>query len=284
MTEQAEQRPAPWVPMSLRDEPERREEFLALREGVPAGAQRMLVEWCVEQFEGFDRSDYVARLKQFEIASNQRIGDALYSSSHYLADALRAHDEALLDAIEFALQWASEWHRSALADILRAGRSIYRIGQGEGGRWELQKTHSDELVEMVEATAGRSGRAAEHLRIAWSSIAGRQPDPEKACWEAAKAVEVAAKRVIAPDDDTATLGKMRGEIKANPGRWEIDLAPAESIGRLIAMMSVVWEEGRRHGDEKKLIGVAPEAAEIVVQTAVVLVNWFESGFVRRASK
>lgn len=283
MTEQAEQRSAPWVPLSLRDDPARREDFLELREGVPAGAQRMLVEWCVERFDEHGQAAYEARLRQFEIASNQRVDDTLYSNSRYLADVLRRHDEGLLDVIDFALLWVHDFHRSTLSDILRDSRSMYRVGQGEGDRWELQKTHSDELVELVEATAGRPGRAAEHLRIAWSSIAGRQPDPDKACWEAAKAVEVAARRVIAPNDDTATLGKLRGEMRAHSDRWEIDLTSAESIERVIAMLSVVWEEGRRHGNEKKPIGVAPTAAEIVVQTAVVLVNWFESGFVRRIS-
>ena len=281
--DQTDQRSSAWVPLSVRNDPDKRAEFLALREGVPEGAQRMLIEWCLEWFDERGLSGYEARLKLLEIAFNQRIGDDLYRSSGHLASVLRQDDGVLLDVIDFVLQWASDRQRSALSKILRDSRSMYRVGRGEGDGWELQKSHSDELIELVEATAGRPGRAAEHLRIAWSNIAGRQPDPDKACWEATKAVEVAAKPIIAPNDDTTHLGKMLGEMSANTDRWETDLTPDESIERIMGMMRLVWEEVGRHGDEKKPIGVSPEAAEIVVQTAVILVNWFESDFVRRVT-
>ena len=270
-----------WVPLSLRNDPDKRAEFLALREGVPEGAQRVLIDWCLEWFDERGPSDYQTRLKILEIAFNQRISDDLYRGSGYLASELRQDDGVLLDCIDFVLQHASDRQRAALSDILRVSRSVYRVGQGADGRWELQKTYSDELIDLVEAIARRPGRAADHLRIAWSKIAGRQPDADKACWEATKAVEVAARRVITPRDDTTHLSKMLGEMKANPDRWEIVLTPDESIERIMGLMRIVLQEGHRHGDENKPIGVSPEAAEIVVQTAVVLVNWFESGFVRR---
>ena len=279
----ADAAPEPWLPLSVRDEPDRLEEFMAVREGVPIGAQRSLVDWCHALYSRKGRETRNELLKLFETAANRRVPDRVFNFSDGWADELTEDDALLLDAIHYSLHWATGTDRSVLSGILRTGRSVYRVGQGEGDRWELQKTYSDELIDLVEATAGGSGRAAEHLRIAWSNIAGRQPDADKACWEATKAVEVAARRVITPRDDTTHLSKMLGEMKANPDRWEIVLTPDESIERIMGMMRIVLQEGHRHGDENKPIGVTPEAAEIVVQTAVVLVHWFESGFVRRVS-
>ncbi len=47
------------------------------------------------------------------------------------------------------------------------------------------------------------------------------------------------------------------------------------------MMELVWNEGRfRHGDENAPIDVSQEAAEMTVQTAVLLVSWFRSKRIR----
>ena len=272
-----------WVPLAVSEDPARREAFLAVREGVPAGAQRSLVDWCDSMYSRRGRETRNQLFKRFETAANRRLDDYVFEYTGRWAFELSSDDGLLLDAIHYALQWSDASERAALSDILRNGRSIYRVGQGADDRWELQKTYSNQMIDLVETTAARPGRAGEHLRIAWSGIAGRQPDPDKACWEATKAVEVAAKPIIAPNDDTTHLSKMLGEMKANPDRWEIDLTPDASIERIMGMMRLVLQEGRRHGDENKPIGVTPEAAEIVVQTAVVLVHWFESGFVRRVS-
>ena len=283
MADDADAAPEPWVPLSVREEPDQLEEFMAVREGVPIGAQRSLVDWCASIYSGEGRETRNDLLELFETAANRRLPNRVFNFTDGWAGELTEDDALLLDAIHFSLLWATETDRSVLSGILRTGRSVYRVGQGEDDRWELQRTYSDEMIALVEATAGQTGRAAEHLRIAWSKIAGRHPDPDKACWDAAKAVEVAAKPFVSPNDSGLTLGRIIGEMGKHPERWECELTPVGSVERIVDMMSVVWEEGRRHGDETKPIGVSPEAAEIVVQTAVVLAHWFESGFVRRVS-
>lgn len=281
--ESAEGPPQSWAPLSVRHDPSRLEVFQAVRDGVPEGARRVLVEWCDRAFGTDADLPFELKTRLFEMSTNQQLPDYVVSDSGNWEGFLRQDDDLLLEAIDFALRWTDESRRAQLSFILRQSRSEYRVGKDADDRWALQKTYSDELVELVESIAAQSGRAAKHLRIAWSNIAGRQPDPDKACWEATKAVEVAAKPTIAPNDDTTHLSKMLGEMKANPDRWEIGLTPDESIERLMGMMRLVLQEGRRHGDDTQPIGVSSEAAEIVVQTAVVLVNWFESGFVRRVS-
>jgi len=270
-------------PLSVRQDPERLEAFQAVREGVPEGARRVLVEWCDAAFRADTDPPYAVKIRLFEMSRDEPVPDYVASASGYWAEFLWTDDDLLLDAIDFVLQWSDKEPRARLAFLLRESRSNYRVAQGDDGQWELQKTYSDEMIALVEATAGQTGRAAEHLRIAWSKIAGRHPDPDKACWDAAKAVEVAAKPFVSPNDSGLTLGRMIGEMGKHPERWECELTPVGSVERVVDMMRVVWEEGRRHGDETKPIGVSPEAAEIVVQTAVVLTHWFESGFVRRVS-
>ena len=270
-------------PLSVRQDPERLEAFQAVREGVPEGARRVLVEWCDAAFRADTDPPYAVKIRLFEISRDEPVPDYVASASGYWEQFLRTDDDLLLDAIDFVLQWSGKEPRARLAFLLRESRSNYRVAQGDDGHWELQRTYSDEMIALAEATAGQTGRAAEHLRISWSKIAGRHPDPDKACWDAAKAVEVAAKPIISPNDATATLGRMIGEMGKHPERWECELTPVESIQRIVDMMRIVWQEGRRHGNEDEPIGVSPEAAEIVVQTAVVLANWFESGFVRRVS-
>lgn len=276
----ADSPPSPWVPLSVRGDEVRRKEFVALREGVPEGAQRSLVEWCGSVYGHRGREHRNELFKLFETATNRRLPDDVFNYTGRWAAELEGDDRLLLDAIDYALLWADEEQRAMLSYILSYGRSVYRLGRGSDDRWELQKTYSDELIELVGATASRPGRAAQHLRIAWSKIAGRQPDPDKACWEATKAVEVAAKSVVSPDDAATTLGRIIGEMGKHPERWVCGLRTAEGIERITDMMRIVWQEGRRHGDESQPIGVTSEAAEIVVQIAVLLVNWFQSGYIR----
>ena len=270
-------------PLSVRQDPERLEAFQAVRKGVPEGARRVLIEWCDRAFQTDADSSHELKIRLFEMSTDQQLPDSVVSGWESWEWFLRKDDDLLLDAIDFALRWTDESRRAQLSYILRQSRSEYRVGKDASDRWELQKTHSDEMIDLVETTAGRSGRAAEHLRIAWSKIAGRHPDPDKACWDAAKAVEVAAKPFVSPNDSGLTLGRIIGEMGKHPERWECELTPVESIERIVDMMRIVWQEGRRHGNEDEPIGVTPEAAEIVVQTAVVLTHWFESGFVRRGN-
>ena len=134
---------------------------------------------------------------------------------------------------------------------------------------------------MTEAK--QPGRAAEHLRTAWSKCFGRNPDPKGACREAVEAIEVAAKPVVIPDDPVATLGKMCSAIRLKPEKWETDSDFDASVETVLAMMDMVWKGHLRHGEESAPLEVSQEAAEMTVQTAVLLVSWFRSRRIRLRS-
>ena len=98
--------------------------------------------------------------------------------------------------------------------------------------------------------------------------------------EAVKSIEIAAKPVVTPNDPNATLGKMCAAIRGKPDKWETDSEFDGSVETVLAMMDMVWKGHLRHGDESAPLQVSQEAAEMTVQTAVLLVSWFRSGRIR----
>ena len=274
-----------WVPPSVREDPERVEEFRAAREGVPTGMRRSLAQWCVP-FYTYSQNRHLwlmrNRLLSFERITGRQLPDQAYDAWESWRALLVSSPSVLLDTAAVALmEWADDDDRETLTEILRSSRSAYRIGEDEHGRFVFQHRYSDELTEIVEDAASQSGRPAEHLRIAWSKLAGHDPDPGAACWEVAKAVEAAGASVVIPSDGKPTLGKMLKAMEAKPDKWTTSLTPDPSIRRVIGMMQMVWEEAKRHADSKTPIHVDQDAAEMVVQTAVVLTHWFVSGFIQR---
>jgi len=129
-------------------------------------------------------------------------------------------------------------------------------------------------------------RSAAHLAEAWRHAHGRKPHPGTAYREAVRAIEAAARPVIAPNDTTATLGKMIGELRGKPQLFETVFVDTTVIPLDVvrSMMALVWtNQLDRHGtdDERVPLHVSQEQAEAAVQTAVALVQWFRRGLVRR---
>ena len=165
----------------------------------------------------------------------------------------------------------------ALETILHEGASIYCVAQGDSGGYELQRRQPKEMSSLVEKELEKQGRAADHLLRAWSKCFGREPEPNEACIEATKAVEVAAKPFVTPDDPRTTLGKICHAISAKPSKWETDSEYVGDIQTVLHMMRLVWEGHLRHGDEGAPLDVSEQGAQMIVQTAVLLVTWFDSG-------
>ena len=86
--------------------------------------------------------------------------------------------------------------------------------------------------------------------------------------------------MVIPDDPEPTLGKMCSAVRAKPEKWETDSTFVGGVQTVLAMMDMVWKGHLRHGDEDAPLEVPQEAAEMTVQTAVLLVSWFRSGRIR----
>ena len=155
---------------------------------------------------------------------------------------------------------------------------------GDGNRvLTASPAKGDERASRIRSTPVWAD-TAEHLRTAWSKCFGRTPDPKGACIEAVSAVEVAAKPTISPNNSRTTLGSLCRDMKADLSKWGTDSELIGSVETVLSMMKMVWNEGRhRHGDESAPLEVSQEAAEMTVQTAVLLVSWFRSGRIRLRS-
>ena len=270
-------------PFSVRSDPQQRAAFHALQQGVPSGLLPSLLDWALNQYASMPgvltdegKLGHLERIVGRNIASSGR-RDSLADFSM----ALGADAELLLDAADIALKWASDHSVEILEAYFVEARSVYRVGTDPDGYGELQLRQSEEMIELIETEANQPGHAATHLRNAWSKCFGLNPDPKGACREAVEAVEVAAKPVVTPTDSQPSLGKMCGAIRDKPEKWETDSEFDRSVESVRSMMELVWNEGRfRHGDENAPLDVSQEAAEMTVQTAVLLVSWFRSERIR----
>jgi hypothetical protein len=62
-------------------------------------------------------------------------------------------------------------------------------------------------------------------------LAGRNPDESTAYREAIRAVEAAAKPVIIPKNDKATLGQMIAALRDNGDKWATTIGTSDDIRR-----------------------------------------------------
>ena len=194
-------------PLSVRQNPERLDEFHALNEGIPAGLRPSLLGWILDRYASFGGAFAdVRRVRHLERTINREVLPGSRTMLDDLAQSLAAEDELLLDAADVALTWASEHEVALLEAFFVEARSTYSIGVDEDDVYMIQLRQPEELSRLIETEATQSGRQAEHLRIAWGKCFGLHPDLNEACTEAVKAIEVAAKPVITPDDPLATLG------------------------------------------------------------------------------
>ncbi|MDE0135830.1 MAG: hypothetical protein OXH86_09385 [Acidimicrobiaceae bacterium] len=150
-------------PLSVRNDPERHEAFMAVREGVPTSLMPSLLDWATDYYSyGWDgiRMDSVRRLER-------RLDRTLPYSERELIAAFRGSPTLLLDAIDVALTSAAEPDEAAaLSEMLLEGRSEYTVGVDDDGNHELQSRQPPELTATAEAVASGTGSASRHLRRA----------------------------------------------------------------------------------------------------------------------
>ena len=278
--------PSPRRPFSLRHNSENSQDKFSLFEGVSDGLRPSLVEWIISQLCYYMHDTEVpemSRVRRLERQINRTLAEDSQTTVEDLSYELALDDILLLDASDAMLQFSSGNDANRLESYLVDAHSAYCVGQDQSNRYQLQARQAHELAEMLQAVASGEGRAAEHLRSAWSSCFGRNSDPKAAYAEAVMAIEVAAKPVVLPNDPRATLGKICVAIRDKPEKWESEKSFDNGVETVLAMMTMIWNGQLRHGDETAPLRVPQPAAEMAIHIAVTLVSWFESGRFRLAS-
>jgi hypothetical protein len=181
--------------------------------------------------------------------------------------------------------------RKELAFLLEDS-PVLRIQPSGHGLERWSSVLAEEAFAEAVRSAGmkeRAGSADGHLRKAWECVHAPTPDPVRAYWEAVKAVEAAAHAVLEPNNSNATLGSMLGSLRANPEIFSLAISGrdgrAGDTGRLIACIELLWKgQSARHGSSTPTRPETLEEATTAVHLAVMLVQWFTSGAVRRLDR
>ena len=270
-------------PFSVRQDPERCEEFFVLRKGIPDGLRQSVMSWTHRRYMHHWRNavtpdhEAIARLER--VLDRELPHDCNLLTSWFSEDP-----QLLLDAIDNALTATANYQvADELEGFLADARSVYTVGVDEDGAYELQFRQPPELTASAERATSASTAASQHLRRAWSLAFEREPDPTAACDEAVRAIEAAAKPVVTPSDSLATLGKMIAAMRDAKHKWATDSSASDDIGAVIAMMDLIWKGYKRHGDPNQPAEASVETAQMLVQSAALLVHWFQAGHIRRVA-
>lgn len=272
-------------PLSIRQDPEKLERFHAFRERVPQGLLRSLLSWIDGRYCELDSWSVTERVTNHDRVSRLErvLNTELPRKYNEFMNRMGESEILLLDAVDHALY--AERDRDVvmrLKTMLDEARSVYTVGVDEDRYFQLQLRQPSELTAIVEAAADGASNASVHLRDAWSKAFARVPDPASACVEIVKAIEVAAKPVVTPDDPRATLGKMIKAMRDKPNKWTTDAGAPADVESVISLIDLVWTGCPRHGDDTQPAEVATECAQMLVQAGAMLVHWFQTGRVRAA--
>ncbi|WP_159054694.1 hypothetical protein [Streptomyces dysideae] len=283
----------------------------SLVKDVPEHLEIPLRQWVMVLLQDDEASaQKVALLLRLRVDTGPRS----YSPAEFLAS--RTTNEQLLDVVDAMLRLSAP---SGSRSFAVGGTGIYRLdmagdrGLGSAVRWRaieaLQEmlTLAGSAYRVNDAATGlelrvdatgqqavtsalaasqtpQSGSAADHLATAWRCVYGRDPDPSKAYGEAIKAVECASQSTIEPNNSKATLGTMIKVLGNSPQKFTtaIPAAVGDDITLVVDMMRRLWQgQTSRHGSQAPTRHETQQQAEMSVQLAVTLVQWFTSDLVRR---
>jgi hypothetical protein len=285
-----------WRPLSKRDDPEAANEYDALHEGVPEWLSVPVAHWVFEVFSALDnynedlshKLDVIyGMLRRPMPRSYDRTRDAV----NELGNLAAGGDLDTLDVIVWATQMSDQgWRlRERLELLLLIHGSAWTVGTSPADQPCLVRRVDETVAASARTEMDQPGNAALHLHRAWHRIYGRNPDPGGSYRESVRAVEAAAKPVVAPSASLATLGTMIRDLQNKPEKWTVSLdqrGEVPGVQLLIHMCQGLWRsQFDRHGtdDDTVPLDVSTREAEAAVHLAVTLVYWFRSGVVTRVT-
>lgn len=260
-------------------------EYEALHEDVPLWLRQSLEDWiraCLSSETGRWDKD---KLQCLERALRLPL-DWSEAAGPHLMTRLRSDTDLALEVVDYLLRdlESTRYAAANLRSMLEEAGSAWMVAAKSKGCC-LERRVSQAVEASARAATVLPG-SGEHLSKAWSAAYGRQPNPSFAYSEAVKAVEVAARPVVTPTDAMATLGKMINALRDAPRKWDVILAGPPNFDRVevVRSMAALLCKGQtdRHGNAEP-VPVTQEQAEAAVHLAILLVQWFATGAIRRVS-
>jgi hypothetical protein len=281
-----------WRPLSKRGQPDERLDEPT--EGLPPYLAGPLIGWLRERFEsaygGASMQEKLEILQlKFKLDPSLEWQRGAKSALRDLLERVASDEEFGLDVIDFVLNhirsYMTEYENQDLISrqaesLLRLGGSAWEVTANARGSYALSRRAVGPVRESLE-TVRPATRAHQHLVRAWNHLTGRNPDHSASYREAVRAVEAAAKPIILPENDRATLGQMIAAIRDKGEKWTVTLGSPDDIRRL---MEIVWTaQLDRHGtdDEAVPLTVSAEQADAAFSLCLNLSRLFAGGHVVR---
>lgn len=257
-------------------------------DGVPDHLERPLEDW-IGSFLVDAAAIRIALTLRLPLASNERQARALRNEAIGDEDlTLELIDLMLKDRREHFFEFLRHFTDSsirALDDILTRGGSLWTVTPELDG---LTRRVSPELKAMLEKAVESSTPASEYLRTAWAATYGLNPNPDHAYAESIRAVEDAAGKVVTPKDERFQLNKVAKALRDQKAQFEVTLnleadSQSEPVEVIVTMMEwLIRANTARHSQPSgEPLRHSESEAEMAVQLAVLLVEWFEGGYIRR---
>lgn len=275
-----------WRPLSVRRAGgENVTDYETLHEGVPPWLRASLREWVTARLQP-ERYWSTERLQKLERELRLPLSWDRDPASSLLAD-MESDEDLFLDVVDYLLRDVRWIPNHPNYDLI----SIMLMLQEAGSAWEVVSSGDSYRLErrVLEGVVDSARDAFEvkgpgdYLRNAWTAAYGRHPNPTTAYSDAVKAVEAAARAIVTPKDEKATLGKMVSALRDAPQKWDIVLAARPGFDKVevVGAMADLICQGQtdRHGTPNPT-PVNQEQAEAALHLAVALVHWFASGSIR----
>lgn len=274
-----------YLPLSQRDNPDGR--FTTNHDGIPPWLLPPLRSWfrpLVYRFVAGQNHYNGPFIEQLRL--RMRMLMPLASEPYQAVDQLvhwMEFDDGL-DYVDYGLIFLDESYQQRNADnyaetlngLLTQGGSAWEVSKRPDDRYCLTYRELGPTRDAIETLP--SDRAADHMKDAWFSLAGRSPNADYAYSEAVKAVEAAAKPVVSPKNAKTTLGTIIRDLRSAPQNFAFELG---EVSHVIELMNDMWTTNLRHADEDAPKEHTQEEADAAVHLALTLVRWFAGGAVRR---
>lgn len=249
---------------------------------VPHGRDRKTNETIMAPYNA--RIDAVERYLRIQLPSDDENDLERYEQIIYRVRNNEMHALDMLEAVLATCESSHQEHYMHLANTLfQEGSSKWIAVKNDDGNITLEERVDETMRDAFEDAVSVISKSSDYLKESWIDIFGRNPNPSDGYGKAIKAIEAASWPIILPNDNTATLGKIIGEVGANPNKWASSISektPSTISKSLEQQMRLVWEgQTNRHGTATP-IPESQEAAEQAIIIAVGVCNQFNRGHIK----